>query len=152
MSKKFVKLIAIVIALALIITSFSFVFFLPGAYAATKEAPVLYGVASGTQPDSDPEKNTATYLKHRMEIMKSYFEFLHTYFKDEVDYEFLTKAAMDGATEALGDEYTDFYVYEEEKEQFESTVSNEYAGVGVTMQEQGDKKMIVSVNPFGPAY
>ena len=142
MSKKFVKLIAIVIAMALIITSFSFVFFLPGTYAATKSAPLA----------AVSDKNTTTYLKHRMEIMQSYFEFLHKYFKDEVDYELLTKAAMDGATDALGDEYSDFYIYEEEKEQFESTVSNQYAGIGVTMQEQDGVKMIVSVNPFGPAY
>ena len=155
MSKKFVKFIAIIIALALIITSFSFVFFMPGAYAATKETQNVYATTLAAKEApilASLNTNTTTYLKHRMEIMQSYFEFLHKYFKDEVDYEFLTKAAMDGATDALGDQFTDFYIYEEEKEAFESAVSNEYAGVGVTMQEQNGKKIVISVNPFGPAY
>ena len=132
-NKNFVKAIALVIALALIITSFSFLFFLPSAYAGTKE-------------------NTKEVLKHRLEIMESYFEFLNTYFKDEIDYVDLTKAAMDGATDSLGDKYTDFYITSDEKEAFENSVSNEYSGIGVTMQEMSGQKTIVEVNSFGPAY
>lgn len=136
MNKKMVKAIAFIICLAMVITSFSFVFFLPSVFAETE----------------NEDTTSREYLNSRMVFMRNYFEFLEKNFKDGVDYKDLTQAAMEGATASLGDPYSEFYVTEEAKETFENTVSGQYAGIGVTIQKDGEQKKIVSVNVTGPAY
>mgnify|MGYP000949817116 CR=1 FL=1 len=135
MDKKIVKVIAFVIALAMIITSFSFVVFLPSAFA-----------------DTEKEDTASTeYLMDRLVEMQNYMEFLNKYYKDSVDYDKLMDAAMKGATEALGDPYSVFYTTDADSEKFEEAVSGEYAGIGVTMQDVDGKHQVISVNAAGPA-
>ncbi|MHC1723225.1 MAG: S41 family peptidase [Aminipila sp.] len=132
MDKKLVKVIAFVIALALIITSFSFAVF---SFAGTKEE----------------DTNSREYLLDRLVVMQEYMEFLNKYYKDKVNYDDLMDAAMEGATESLGDPYSLFYATEKDSEKFVESVSGEYAGVGVTMQKSDGKHKVVLVNAAGPA-
>ncbi|WP_312353646.1 S41 family peptidase [Aminipila sp.] len=135
MDKKIVKVIALVIAMALIITSFSFVVFLPSSFAETKKE----------------DTGSREYLLNRLVVMQEYLEFLNKYYKDKVDYAELMDAAMEGATEALGDPYSVFYVSENDSEKFVESVSGAYAGIGVTMQTSNGKHVVLSVNAAGPA-
>lgn len=134
MDKRIVKAIALVIAIALIITSFSFVVFLPAAFADTKE-----------------DTSSREYLLNRLVEMQDYMEFLNKYYKDKVDYDKLMDAAMEGATESLGDPYSVFYKTDNESEKFVEAVSGEYAGAGITMQDVDGKHKVVAVNAAGPA-
>ncbi|MFV0516177.1 MAG: S41 family peptidase [Aminipila sp.] len=134
MSKKAVKVIAFIIVITMIITSFSFVVFLPSAFAETKE-----------------DTTSREYLLNRLVVMEEYMEFLKKYYKDKVDYKELMDAAMEGATESLNDPYSEYYVKHEDSDSFVENVSGEYAGIGVTMQNMDGKHKVVSVNPAGPA-
>lgn len=135
MDKRIVKVVAFVIAIALIITSFSFVVFLPSAFAGTKEE----------------DTNSREYLLNRLVVMQEYLEFLNKYYKDKVDYADLMDAAMEGATESLGDPYSVFYASEKDSEKFVESVAGEYAGIGVTMQNENGKHKVVLVNAAGPS-
>lgn len=135
MNKKTVKIIAFIIVVAMVITSFSFVIFLPSAFAGTK----------------DKDTVSREYLLDRLVVMQEYLEFINKYYKDEVDYENLMDAAMEGVTESLDDPYSVFYVSEKDSENFVESVSGEYAGIGVTMQDSNGKYKVVSVNAAGPA-
>lgn len=135
MNKKTVKVVAFIIVIAMIITSFSFVIFLPSAFADTK----------------DEDKTSREYLLNRLVAMQEYLEFLNKYYKDKVDYDELMDAAMEGATESLNDPFTVFYVSEEDSDKFVESVSGEYAGIGVTMQTVKGKHKVISVNAAGPA-
>lgn len=135
MDRKIVKVIAFIIVIALIITSFSFVVFLPSAFAGTK----------------DEDTNSREYLLDRLVVMQEYMEFLNKYYKDKVDYDDLMDAAMEGATESLGDPYSVFYASEKDSEEFVESVSGQYAGIGVTMKNSNGKHEVALVNAAGPA-
>lgn len=135
MDRKIVKVIAFVIVIALIITSFSFVVFLPSAFAGTKEE----------------DTNSREYLLDRLVVMQEYMEFLNKYYKDKVDYDDLMDAAMEGATDSLNDPYSVFYASEKDSEDFVESVSGEYAGIGVTMHNLNGKHEVLLVNAAGPA-
>lgn len=135
MNKKTVKVIAFVIVVAMIITSFSFVIFLPSAFADAKE-----------------DTSSKEYLLDRLVVMQEYLQFIEEYFKDDVDYELMMNAAMQGATEALGDPYSEFYISTKESDSFQEAVSGEYAGVGISVTMLNDgRKQVVTVNQTGPA-
>ncbi|QIB68134.1 PDZ domain-containing protein [Aminipila butyrica] len=134
MDKKTVKVIAWIIVLTMILTSFSFVIFLPAAFADTKE-----------------DTTSKEYLLNRLVEMQNYMEFLNKYYKDPVNYDQLMDAAMDGATQSLEDPYSVFYTTDAESQQFVENVSGEYAGVGLTMTTADKKHEVVSVNGAGPA-
>ena len=65
MGKSTVKLVAILIALALIITSFSFVFFLPAAYGATN----TYAEQAKQKEDSMTDEEKADVLLNRLNFL-----------------------------------------------------------------------------------
>lgn len=135
MNKKTVKIVAIIIVLAMIITSFSFIVFLPSAYAETK----------------DEDTNSREYLLNRLVAMQEYLEFINKYYKDDVNYDDLMDSAMEGATKSLNDPFSEFYLSDSDSEAFVDSVSGDYAGIGVTMQETDGKHEVVFVNPKGPA-
>lgn len=138
MNKKMVKAIALIICLALVITSFSFVFFLPTVFAETKE--------------NSEDTTSIEYLNEKVLLLREYFQWIVTNYKDKVDYELLFDGAMTGATDALGDIYSQYFPSEEEAKEFIETVSGEYVGLGITVQGSNDTKTIVEVNPDGSAY
>lgn len=135
MNKKTVKIVAFIIVAAMIITSFSFVMFLPSAFAGTK----------------DEDTVSREYLLDRLVVMQEYLEFLNKYYKDKVNYQKLMDAAMEGATESLDDPYSVYYVSDKDSENFIESVSGEYAGIGVTMRDSNGKYEVASVNAAGPA-
>ena len=73
MRRKTVKTIAIVIVIAMVVTSFSFLVFLPGAYGAES--------LSATTPEEQQ------YLNKKLKEFENYLKFIHTYYMDFVDYQ-----------------------------------------------------------------
>src|SRR5665648_1127031 len=100
MDRKFVKLIAIIIVATMIITSFSFVIMAPSLFGDNNFT--AYGDELGT---SEQE------LTNQMDYLEGYLRFLKENFKDEVDYQTMIDGAFTGATNALGDKYTDCLLY-----------------------------------------
>lgn len=138
MNRKLVKGIAFAIAAAMIITSMSFVVFAPAVFGAEKS--------------SINTEDTTIYLNHRVDLLKGYLEYIKKNYKDEISYKVLIDAAMKGATEALGDPYSEYYSGQEAVEEFKESFTKKYAGVGVTITKKDNGTMVQEVNPFGPAY
>lgn len=139
-----VKLVAIIICLALIITSFSFVFFLPSAYGATY----------GKDYTSDKNMNLSQrneYLQERIGLLLQYIDFLDRSYKDDVELRDIVDGAFLGATNALNDKYTEYYVTQEDKESFITYVDNNYYGIGVTMAPDSQGVLIEDVRIDSPA-
>lgn len=126
MSRKFAKIVAIVIALAMVITTVAFSIMAPLAFADSTEIT-------------------------DMEAVDEYLQFLNRYYKDEVSRKKLVQGAMKGITDALEDPYSEYFAKVEEKNSFEETVSGEYSGIGVTMEQKDGNNQIVKVNEEGPA-
>ncbi len=140
MDRKVVKVIAIVIVVAMIITSLSFVVILPSLFG-NKEY-IVYGQEIGT---SDQE------LAKQMDYLEGYLRFLKENYKDTVDYQIMIDGAFAGATDALGDKYTEYYKTEKDSSGFLEYVTGEFSGIGVTLEKDDQGAKIVSVFITAPA-
>lgn len=129
MNKKVVKGIAIILSLAMIITMFSFVFFLPAAFGATETPNV-------NRTDAEKED----LLVQRLNVLYDYIAYMDEHYKDKIDINDLINGAFNGATEALGDHYSEYYAERAKLADFLNYVDGEtFGGVGVaiTVNEAG---------------
>lgn len=133
--RKVAKIIAVVLVIAMVITSFSFVFFL------SDNLLVVYGAEKKDKPDWDKE---LVFFKNLMVDIK-------TNYKDDITYEDLFNGAYHGIFEALGDPYSVYYESTEESDSFIESVSGEFSGVGVSLENQDGKCRVISPIPGTPA-
>src|SRR5665648_125449 len=140
MDRKVVKIIAIIIVAAMIITSFSFVIIAPRLFGSNDFT--AYGEELGT---------SAQELTEQMDYLDGYLRFLKENFKDKVDYQTMIDGAFTGATNALGDKYTEYYKTEKDSSNFLENVTGEFSGIGVTLEKDDLGAKIVSVFITAPA-
>ena len=147
MGKSTVKLVAILIALALIITSFSFVFFLPAAYGATN-----YKEQDKQTDDEMTDAEKEDVLANRLNFLYQYINYLDKNYKDEVNVNDLLDGAFDGVTNALDDKFSEYFITQESAEAFTTYVDNEFVGIGVRIRttEEGGTE-ITGLISGGPA-
>lgn len=126
MNRRVAKIIAITIAAAMVITTVAFSVMAPLAFADSR-------------------------MPSDMESLEEYLLYIDRYYKDEVSRKKLIQGAMKGITEALEDPYSQYFAKVEEKNSFEETVSGEYSGIGVTMEQKDGHNRVVLVNESGPA-
>lgn len=131
MRQRTVKIIAIIVAIAMVLTSVAFVFFLPAAYGATSEDENL--------------------VKSQMEILGEYLLDMEDNYKDNIKIEDLIKGAFQGATKSLGDPYSVYFETEDQAKDYKNTVNQTYEGVGITISKSGEDVVVVEANPLGPA-
>ncbi|MBK5245765.1 MAG: S41 family peptidase [Peptostreptococcaceae bacterium] len=124
MDRKIVKLIAIIIVAAMIITSFSFVIMAPSLFGDNNST--VYGAEIATSEQQ---------LSDQMLYLENYIKFLKENFKDKVDYQLMIDGAFTGATDALGDKYTEYYKTEKDSSNFLENVTGEFSGIGVTLEK-----------------
>jgi len=142
MNRKAAKVVAIIIAFAMIITSLSFIVFLPSAFGA-EDYENLYGVTTlGEQ----------RYLTEKTRELESYIKWIHDNYKDKVDYETLVNGAFEGAMDSLGDPYSVFFVDDEEGQAFLEVSMGVYGGIGVTLKAGASGLCeITALSPGAPA-
>ncbi len=133
-TKAVAKFIAILLVVALVVTSFSFVFLWAGT-------PLVVYAAEEKQPDWNKELSLIRQLI--LETKAGY--------KDEVSYESLINGALEGIVDSLGDPYSVFYSSESESREFEESVSGEFFGVGVSLEQVNGVCIIVAPIPGTPA-
>ena len=133
-AKKIAKLIAILLVGALVITSFTFIF----SFADTPSA-TYYGVEE--KPDWEKELSLIREL-----IIKT-----EENYKDNITYRSLIDGAYRGIIDSLKDPYSTFYNTEEESREFEESVSGEFSGVGVSLEQVGNVCKVISPISGGPA-
>lgn len=137
-ARKIAKIIAIIIALTMIITSFSFVFMLPGLFGW--QGSVVYAATSDTAD-----------LDTQMSNLEQYIEYIHKYYKDDVTYNQLVDGAFNGVIQSLGDPYSVYFGGTEEGENFIEAVTGEFVGVGLSLEEFDGKCRVVAPIPETPA-
>lgn len=130
-TRKIAKVIAIVLALAMIITSFSFVMLVPGLFGM--EGSVVYAATSD-------EEN----LDQQLVNLKEYMKYIHDNYKDTVDYNLLVSGAFEGVINSLGDPYSVYYGASGEGENFVESVTGEYSGVGLSVENYEGKCRVVA--------
>lgn len=130
MKQKTVKTIAIVLVIAMVITSFSFVVFLPSVFGAT----------------SDEKAN------QRLEVLADYIEYVKNTYKDEITYDTLINGAFDGVTKALNDPYSIYYSDVKMAEEFKTSVDNTFYGIGVEIKKHEKGIIVINAIAGSPAY
>lgn len=133
-TKAVAKFIAILLVGALVITSFTLVFSWAGS-------PQAVYAAGEEKIDWDKE---LTLIKDL--IIETKLEY-----KDEVSYSDLIQGALGGVIDSLGDPYSVFYGSENESKQFEESVSGEFYGVGVSLEQVNGVCKVVAPIPGTPA-
>lgn len=136
-TRKIAKVIAIVIAVAMIVTSFSFVMMIPGLFGM--EGSVVYAA-------SDEDE-----LDQQMENLKQYIQYIRTNYKDDITYEQLINGAFEGVITALGDPYSVYYGASKEGENFIQSVTGEYSGIGVSIESYHGQCRVVAPMVGTPA-
>ena len=120
-SRKVVKVVAFVIVLAMILSSFSFVMMIPGLFGSN--GLVVYAAAAG---DDDPDQ--------QMKTLRAYIEYIKENYKDDVTYQQLINGAFEGVTNSLEDPYSVYYETNGQAEDFVEAVAGEYSGVGLSIE------------------
>lgn len=140
-AKKVARVLAIVLAAALIITSFSYMAFLPGIASAAGPA-VVYAAESG---------NTEADLNNNLAKLKEIMKQIREDYKDDVSYQTLIDGAINGVFDSLGDPWSVYYATPEAGDSFIEDVSAEYSGVGASIEKYGEYCRIVAPIPNTPA-
>ena len=128
------KFIAILLVVALAVTSFSFVFFWAGT-------PAVVYAASADEPDWNRE-----LLRFRDFMIQT-----KGAYKDDIPYKVLIDGAYEGIIDSLGDPYSVYYSSDTERKQFEESVSGEFFGVGVSLEQVGGLCKVVAPIAGTPA-
>lgn len=136
-ARKIAKVIAIIVAVAMIITSFSFLMLIPGMYG--REGAVVYAATKDDQLDRE------------MEILKHYMEYVKDNYKDSVSYEQLVNGAFNGVIDSLNDPYSVYYGKTGEGQNFIESVSGEFSGIGVSVENYNGQCRVVAPIPGTPA-
>ncbi|HWQ77669.1 MAG TPA: S41 family peptidase, partial [Anaerovoracaceae bacterium] len=136
-ARKIAKVIAIIVAFVMIVTSFSFVMLIPGLFGM--EGAVVYAASSDTD------------LDQQLENLKEYIEYIQKNYKDDVTYEQLVDGAFAGVVDSLGDPYSVYYGSSLEGENFIESVTGEFSGVGLSLEDYNGQCRVVAPIPNTPA-
>jgi len=121
----------------MIVTSFSFVLMIPGVFGM--KGSVVYAASADAGLDRE------------MENLKQYIKYIRDNYKDDVSYDQLIQGAYSGVIDSLGDPYSVYYGASGEGETFVETVTGEYSGIGLSVENYNGKCRVVAPIPGTPA-
>ena len=134
------RILALIVALAMVLMSG---YYLLLAFSDGSAACFVYAAES---PETI-EKNL-----NKLDALREVVQYIDENYADDVNVEDLTDAAYNGVFDAL-DQWSVYYTTEEEKDAFVNQDTGNYAGVGVTMTQDGEGRCVITqVNTLGPAY
>ncbi|MDD3168477.1 MAG: S41 family peptidase, partial [Eubacteriales bacterium] len=137
-ARKLAKVIAIIVAVAMIVTSFSFVMLVPGLFGMGGGASV-YAASNEDELDTD------------MHYLKQYIQYVRNNYKDSVSYDQLVNGAFHGVIDSLDDPYSVYYGATGEGQSFVESVSGEYSGIGLSLENYNGQCRVVAPIPGTPA-
>lgn len=144
-TRKAAKVLAILIVVAMLLTSFSYLTVLWGA----APSGAVYGAETKNSIITDP--NEEGYAQSQLEFLQKVISYIASNYKDEVSADDLIHGAYAGVFEALKDPYSIYYVTEEQGTQFTQNVSGEFYGIGVKLSDDPKGCLITDVVPDTPA-
>jgi carboxyl-terminal processing protease len=124
-TKLVARIFAIILVAVMIITSFTFVFYMSSGSGA------VYAAESTA---SDEAK-----LNSNMEELQQLIKEIKENYKDDVSYDTLVNGAFNGVMESLDDPYSVYYASTDEEENFVQSVDGEFVGVGVSLVDDNGK-------------
>ncbi len=136
-ARKIAKIIAVLTAIAMIVTSFSFMLF---AAAPT----VVYAETSGSSAAQE------AYVDAELEFMKELMEDIRYNYKDEITYEQMVDGAFKGIFDSL-DPHSVYYSTNEEKEDFVNSVDGRFSGIGVSLDSSSGQCVVIAPIAGTPA-
>lgn len=145
-ARKVAKVIAFVIIITMVITSFSFVLFLGSADSYVYAAETSPGLTAGTAQG----ENTEAYLDRELVYLESLIKDIRENYKDSLTYEQLMQGAYKGLLSNL-DPYSVYYVSKKEGESFVETATGEFYGIGISVENYNGQCRVVSPIPGTPA-
>lgn len=119
-ARKAARIIAIIVAAVMIVSSFSFVMLIPGLFGM--EGSVVYAAT------------TDAGLDREMANLKEYIKYIQKNYKDDISFQQLIDGAYEGVIYSLGDPYSVFYGATGEGENFVESVTGEYYGIGLNVE------------------
>ncbi len=149
MKRGTVKIIAILIVAALIVTSFSM---LGSTVSFAEETnseslpPESFGWTALTATsyiDGEPAP--------QLETLPLYMQYIREHYKDEVSEDLLIKGAFAGVMNVLNDPYSEFYSSGSEYDRFTEYALGEYEGVGIIFQLKEENYIVNDIMPNSPA-
>lgn len=139
-ARKVAKVIAFVIIITMVITSFSFVFFLGSS------GSVVYAASTETSTG----ENSEVYLDKQIQFLEELIKDIQTNYKDSLSYEKLINGAYQGLLSNL-DPYSVYYISEEEGSTFVETATGQFSGIGISVENYNGQCRVVSPIPGTPA-
>ncbi len=155
-ARKIAKVIAILIIVAMVLTSFSFVFLSVGqsvSYAATTQVvPAKIAAAQTTQALTATITATedSAYINSELDFMKQLVQDIKKNYKDDVTYKQMIDGAFKGIFESL-DPHSVYYATTEARDDFVTTVDGEFSGVGVSLDTASGQCVVVAPISGTPA-
>lgn len=140
-ARKMAKVIAILIVVAMVVTSLSVIFVVPSMFGSS------YGVVYAAEENDLSQKQVDTEYKRLQEYMNA----IKKYYKDTVTLEMLMDGAFSGTSDSLNDPYSVFYRNFEDKNDFAEAVEGEFFGIGVSVLDKDGGVIIESVISGGSA-
>ncbi len=138
-TRKIARIIAIIVAVVMIITSFSFVMVIPG----------LFGMESGYVYAATSQEDE---LDTQLQDLKSYMQYIKNNFKDTITLDQLVEGAYAGVMESLNDPYSVYFsATTDEGENFVQSVTGEFYGIGVSVENYNGTCRVVSPISGTPA-
>ena len=138
-NQRFVRLVALVIALAMVLMTGVYLFSMTGWFAAA-------GAGSfSVHGAGDPDRET------RLARLSDFLDFLEETYKDELTDEALFHGLYQGLFDALGDPWSVYYPRKETADRLAESIQGDYSGVGIVMTQTDAGISVSSVTPDSPA-
>jgi carboxyl-terminal processing protease len=139
-ARKIAKVIAIIIAVAMVVTSFSFIMMVPGIFGMN--GSVVYAATKDINEDIN--------IDSQLIRLKQYMEYIQKNYKDDITYQQLIDGAFSGVINSLGDPYSVYYTSSDKGNEFIESVTGEYSGVGVSIDDYNGKCRVVAPINLNP--
>lgn len=153
MNRKTVKLIAILIVIAMVVTSFSMLGALPSF--ADEDASDVTIAENATDMSNVIAFTAVSYGEDepapQLDTLPLYIQYIREHYKDEVSEDLLIKGAFAGVMNALDDPYSEFYSSDSDFDNFAEYALGEYEGIGIVIQLKNGRHIITDIVPNAPA-
>ncbi|MDD3350100.1 MAG: S41 family peptidase [Eubacteriales bacterium] len=155
MTRLVAKIIAITLIAAMVITSFTFVFYMGstngGVYAATPEVSTSGELTALANPLYTEGTSDDAKLSADVDYLEDLIREIQENYKDEISYDYLVNGAFEGVFESLGDPYSVYYTTADEGNSFVESVDGEFSGVGVSIADYNGQCKVVAPIAGTPA-
>ena len=139
--KKMVRLVALILALAMLVMTGFYIFAMTGWFGSSIGASGFF-VSAASQEAAIQEK---------VENLEDLIVDIQDLYKDEIDINQVFDGIYEGLFDALGDPWSVYYPSSETSSKLIKSIEGEYSGVGITMTAANGRVIVTAVAKASPA-